>query len=478
MINSVDGLLSLLNAGEDWEATIFEAACAGAREHAQRLLEALDEVLAAKREGDLVIEGFRSRTVLTRFGPVRVRRRLYRVQGRKRYRFLLDEALGWSKRKAMSPTLSAIAAELASRVSYREAARVLGQLISQSVGAMSLHRQVQAVGSAIDKAETGAREAVYGQGREPPAGSKVANPLFIEADGLSIALQRETQRRAEVKRVIAYAGTEMVGVDKHGRTRRRLVDKVSYAGIESGREFWESAYLAIGAQCDLANSSVVVGGDGASWIRGGLDGLKDGLFQLDRFHLARELQRVLGPTGMVAFQAARTRRDGELKALLAQAWRDASQDPHRIRELETLEHYLSSNRDGLVDWTLRAGVASDVHLGAIESNMDEPLANRFKKRGMSWTIRGAHHMAKLLQLREGGQLPHACRRPAAQPTPRPTGSRRTRGSQTTPSAPPFQATLVARWGPHANRPWVQALRRLIEADTILVSSSPRRPTNP
>lgn len=37
-------------------------------------------------------------------------------------------------------------------------------------------------------------------------------------------------------------------------------------------------------------------------------------------------------------------------------------------------------------------------MGAIEGNIDKILANRFKKRGMSWSLTGALNLAKVGQL--------------------------------------------------------------------------------
>jgi len=37
-------------------------------------------------------------------------------------------------------------------------------------------------------------------------------------------------------------------------------------------------------------------------------------------------------------------------------------------------------------------------MGAIEGNIDKILANRFKKRGMSWSPSGALNLAKVGQL--------------------------------------------------------------------------------
>jgi hypothetical protein len=268
--------------------------------------------------------------------------------------------------------------------------------------------------------------------------------------------------------MVASSGRADLGTDQHGRHRRALTGKVSYGGIEPPAVFWERSWLQVAARYDLAQTKeVIVGGDGAEWIRGGLDGVTGGLFQLDRFHLARELRRVLGPTGMVAFQAARAGEDAELKRLLAAAWEEAGADTRRHAELLHLEHYLSTNHDALADWYRRGdrGATDPVRLGAIEANMDKPYAQRFKKRGMSWTRTGAHHLAKVIDLQENGELDAACRR-RAQPQVlqrvHPASAATTALRSSLPSSPPFQATFAPRWGPHASRPWVRIFSWLIE----------------
>lgn len=467
-----DDLLSVVQAGEDWEAAVFEAACAGAREIAGQLLARIDDALYERRDPGWQVEGYRTRVILTRMGPVPVRRRLYRVPGGKRGRFLLDEALGWTRGRVLSPSLQAIVLKLVAAMPYRKAVDLLGHLISQSVGRMTLHRLVQALGGQVDTEQEATRAAVYEQGQTPPTGSDRAERLFVEADGLSIALQRENKRRGELKRMVASSGRIDLGIDRKGRHRRALTGKVSYGGIEPPAAFWERSWLQVAAHYDLAHTAqVVLGGDGAEWIRGGLSGVTDGLFQLDRFHLARELRRVLGPTGMVAFQAARAGDDSELKRVLGEAWAAAGDDGRRHEELLQLEHYLSANHDGLPDWYRRVAPGGDepVRLGAIEANMDKPYAQRFKKRGMSWTIHGAHHLAKIIDLQENGELDATCRRraqPQATGRLRPASAASTAPRSSLPSGPPFQATFAPRWGPHASRPWVRILCRLIDGPAM------------
>lgn len=62
------------------------------------------------------------------------------------------------------------------------------------------------------------------------------------------------------------------------------------------------------------------------------------------------------------------------------------------------------NSFGLRDYRLEVDGDGLRGLGAMEGNVDKLVANRMKKRGMSWTISGAQGMARLISLRKMGQL--------------------------------------------------------------------------
>jgi hypothetical protein len=81
------------------------------------------------------------------------------------------------------------------------------------------------------KAEEREIEEVYEDGVIPESEGKVVSHLFVEADGTSIALQREEARRAEVKAGIAYEGWHKVSRDRY-----RVKDKTVYSGIMNGEK--------------------------------------------------------------------------------------------------------------------------------------------------------------------------------------------------------------------------------------------------
>ena len=89
----------------NWEEESYQQGCACAREQARLSLEALDAELLRRKPKGWTVLGFRERTMVTKFGEVVIRRRLYRdPDGQSR--FALDEHFGWESHQQASPSLT------------------------------------------------------------------------------------------------------------------------------------------------------------------------------------------------------------------------------------------------------------------------------------------------------------------------------------------------------------------------------------
>lgn len=293
--------------------------------------------------------------------------------------------------------------------------------------------------------------------------------LFVESDGVSIALQRENERRTELKVGIAYEGWEKVG----RQDRYRLKEKTAYLGLGDGDRFWEGFSLALAKKYDLAGvGRVVVGGDGAHWVRDGA-GLLGGSYQLDRFHLRRELLRALSGDVEAAngvYQACVAGDVALADSLLLKVQLES--DPEAAIEIGRVRAYLLDNATGLADYRLRLGDAETSGLrglGAMEGNVDKLAANRMKKRGMSWTRRGIRRMACLIRLQQSGDVSswptrRAGRASFVKHANRPTESKNGKQEH---YATWLSMNLPALSGPYRNRPWARALRALAHSGNSL-----------
>lgn len=110
-------------------------------ELAQGLME-LDNILMKKRPHDLRLIGFRERTLVTLFGNLAIKRRLYRKEDGN-YIFLLDDLLGIENGERVSDNVKVMIQDLSEKISYREVSKVLAQFIPSHVAHQTVHRVVR-----------------------------------------------------------------------------------------------------------------------------------------------------------------------------------------------------------------------------------------------------------------------------------------------------------------------------------------------
>ena len=135
----------------------------------------------------------------------------------------------------------------------------------------------------------------------------------------------------------------------------------------------------------------------------------------------------------------------------------------RRKAIMGLRGYLMANWYGLRDYRMEVKGEGLRGLGAIEGNVDKVIATRMKKRGMSWTIKGAHRMLTLIRLRESGQL-----HPWMSSMDMPWQIQPFKQKRNCRKAPDehvgawLEAGMPVLYGPHQNRPLAQVLRALTQ----------------
>lgn len=452
----VDDLQSFLSRDTEWEEDSYRAGCAVARQEAERKLACMEERLHEGRPGGWRVEGWRWRTLMTKFGEIRLKRRLYKDEGGRAH-FLLDEHLGWESHQMATPSVTQSVVRLSSQLPFREVEETIAELTAGVLSTRSIHSLVQKVGDRAVADEEQAWRACFEEGRDVGEGERGVEVLYTEADGVWVHLQRESQAHYEIKSGIAYEGWEKISLtqDRYG-----LLEKRVYCHANEEIPFWEGASVEWSKVYDLSKvGTVVVGGDGANWVEAGKGEFAHALMQLDGFHLARACGRGFGKElGHQVYEAIRAGQTHKANQLMDEAAPTDSKATHKARR------YVKANVIKGVDWRNKMEeVPVDARsLGTMESNGDKLVANRMKKRGMSWTIKGAQHMAKVIQLRANRELASVCQRrtvgkPASEEQCRSPlrswNGRRAHGQW-------LQVTIPALTGPHHSRSWVQALHTI------------------
>jgi len=288
---------------------------------------------------------------------------------------------------------------------------------------------------------------------EVPEGRRRSAQLYAEADEVYL---RGRGQPVVLKLGVAYEGKQAVGPNRQALRERRVV-----AGVMSGAAFWEQASAYWGTHWDLsAVQAWYLGGDGAHWVKQGLQYFPRACYRLDPFHLRRALREALSPSEETYAQVCRAIEAGDwagVESALRQALR-GRRGPARERLLR-LRGYLREHWDGIV----ASGEAP--RLGAIEAEVFHVLARRMKRHGARWSERGADHLARLLSERVdphwravlGGRPLQIS--PGVRQATRQAVQRVMRQLEEDP-ARWLRARIPALTGPHATKPWVQVLRDL------------------
>jgi len=237
----------------------------------QAYAQQLNEELAADRQGrgkeGIVLERKRDeRRQLTRLGEICFRRDYYWDKQRQCYRYLVDEILGIEKGMRISSGLGLSLAGAAAEMSYAKSSRYVGEGKISRQTVMNRLRKCQA------------REAM------PQEKRRVA-VLHVDADEDHVTLQGG--KKSIVPLISIYEGIGSKGKRRYCRE----VFHLSEYGLSSD-ELWEKALNAIESRYELEDTVIYLHGDGASWIKTGLDWLPNCRFVLDKYHKNKEIKRM------------------------------------------------------------------------------------------------------------------------------------------------------------------------------------------
>lgn len=357
-------------------------------------LEQYDQELMKKRDKNrFEIKEKNPRSIQTLVGTIDFKRRYYWDIKEHRWVFLLDEALEIEAEKTISPGLLQLAVTWATKgPSYRDSRDRLTDLFGAQVLSHEAIRQaLLEVGAACDRDLE--NEIVKQEGK------KEVDVLFIEVDGFGTRLQKTKKlKRQNCRREAKMA------VIHEGWTRRSNSNNSDYelknptyiSNLKESDDFFEHVRGVIGTiYKDIDNILIVINGDGAPWIREGATYFAKGIYQYDRFHIAKEIRTALRHSKDELFKAQRALRKNEMATLLCvvtEALLDCEDDKQKEKITE-LRDLLLADHEFIIDYRVRlknSGFKVPEEwrgLGAAESNVNK-FKNRTGKRGRAWSPEG------------------------------------------------------------------------------------------
>ena len=211
--------------------------------------------LAVERRGD-------TRQVVTQLGIVSYRRTYYacREGG---YCYPIDNVVGLESYQRVSNGVGLGLVDAAREMSYVRASRVVtGGLVTKQTVMRKIREAAPAAASVVRK--------------------KVA-VLHVDADEDHVKLQSGDSRIVPL--VSVYEG-----IEKNGK---RGICKNVFHCSEFGKkteDLWEEVLTEMERRYDLTDTKIYLHGDGAPWIKAGLEWLPNSRFVLDRYHVNKALK--------------------------------------------------------------------------------------------------------------------------------------------------------------------------------------------
>lgn len=454
----VKGLVKLIGGCQDFyelERGVHELCQKVCNQILNWALDEIDTRLMHGRDRSIwEVVGFRTKTAVSTFGEFLLKRRLYRNKETGETKFLLDELLGWPERARITPYLREIAVRLSTELSFGRAAEILKYLVP-NLSPMTIWRITREAGEVLQQEGEEKRAAVFENG-EAPAGEKVVPELRIEADGVIVNLQRTKEKRGEIKHIVTYEGKKQVN-----RKSFALQNKLIVSTLREGQVAWEESYAWIGGKWDLEQiEEIYIGGDGAKWIKEGLEYFPGAVYCLDPYHLNRHLTEALWydeETFQKVGASLLNSNWQETQAILTEAIKKTR--GNRKKRLIKLLHYLEENWTGIINST------GAKRLGTIEGQIQHNVARRMKRLGAKWTTSGGDRMARLLAAKANGELSnyvlrwpleHGKLKEIAQIKPVEKPVEKQKAGEI---GEWLQATIPALKGPFADRPWIKHVLR-------------------
>lgn len=315
---------------------------------------------AGRKEAGLVVERRGDvRQVVTQLGVVSYHRTYYacREGG---HTYPIDKVVGLESYQRVSSGVGLELVDAAREMSYARASRVVtGGLVTKQ----TVMRKIREAAPAV----------------EPVARKKVP-VLHVDADEDHVKLQTGNSRIVPL--VSVYEGI--------ARNGKRGICKNVFHCSEFGKkteDLWEEVLTEMERRYDLTETKIYLHGDGAPWIKSGLEWLPNSTFVLDRYHVNKALKSAV--SGI-------ERKSGcQYEYHLRQALNEGDRDyfcsvrdsllarwPERERTILEATNYLLSNFNAVHIYTTDPEARNG---GATEPHVSHVLSSRLSSRPMGWS---------------------------------------------------------------------------------------------
>lgn len=321
-----------------------------------------------------------SRRLVTVLGELDFTRRYFENRKDHSFAYLLDALVGVEKYERIDKGAKAEICNWASEDSYRKSSDLAVDGIVSKTSVMRI-----------------VREADLPKLPEKKLGD-LLHEIHMQADEDHVAMQDGSNK--QLRLVVLHEprvarGKKGVLVNPHYTINHS-------EGLE---DFWDRVWTELCRNYNLAEDcKIYIHGDGASWIRHGVEAFDRCYFVLDKFHALKYLRKIAPKETAeyreletLMYQANRSDFTGKAKSCFGQWGLNPEKQEEGLK-------YLLGNWRGIKIWHDLPHVAGSCAEGLVSHCLSE----RFSMRPMAWRNQGLDAMAKLREYRlNGGKVVYA-----------------------------------------------------------------------
>ena len=337
-------------------------------------LEETDRRIAAdkagRRQKGLVVERRNEeRTVYTRFGTLTYTRAYYFDKQKETYIHPVDLVAGLEPYERVSLTVAADMVGHAAEASYGESSR---HVTRSEVSRQTVMKKIR---------------KLHDLKKPAPPRKQTVKVLHIDADEDHVALQ-------DGSNTIVPIVTVHEGIQKLSKSRNRCVNTHHICAYgETPEDLWLKAAEWIYDAYDVDNlDTIYIHGDGAGWIKKGLEIVPKSKPVLDKYHLNKAIISCTGaqPERRKELRQALRDADREKFKKIIRNMASRAMSDNELKRIKEFKRYTLNNWKGIEIYkTENCGGSS------AEAHVSHVLSVRISSRPMGWSREGLKYMTEL-----------------------------------------------------------------------------------
>jgi len=346
-------------------------------------LEMLDEIIreSSSRKKEYYIQRRNDeKTLITIFGEVNYLRTYYKSKKDGSYRYLSDELVGIYPYERMDLSYESELIEEAIETSYEKSGKRASNNVQ--VTRQTVMNTIRRLGN------------VENDDAEIPLKKRVVKTLYIEADEDHVALQNG--RNKEIKLIYVHEGKRF-----KSKGRYELINKRLFTGsLIASEDLWLDVANYLEEAYDLDRvEKIYISGDGASWIKEGLNWIKGSEYVLDYFHLSKYVKTATAHMPQTFEPLWTYIRDLNKKGVieLLNFITAETESETKKEAVKKSKRYILNNWKGI-----EKGMEEGYIGCSAEGHISHILSSRLSSRPLGWSLVGADQMARLRVYKANG----------------------------------------------------------------------------